>query len=215
MPPVPFKVPAWADPNNASVLDSPLQKAARTLGGMFGAADPQAQVMAIATPIETPVGWKGVIPDTVSDIGKYQGGHTPPMKGSGAPIHDLTDGIYPHDVYGPEGPRIYGQGTAFDMGGRGGNMDRSLFAQFRALRGKPDAMVKIYRAVPKDAPVTHIQHGDWVSPSRAYAVGHGESSLRGNYKILEGEVPAKTLFTNGDSPYEFGIDLSVLPEKKP
>jgi hypothetical protein len=83
------------------------------------------------------------------------------------------------------------------------------------LRGKPDAMVKIYRAVPKDAPVTHIQHGDWVSPSRAYAVGHGESSLRGNYKILEGEVPAKTLFTNGDSPYEFGIDLSVLPEKKP
>jgi hypothetical protein len=54
MPPVPFKVPAWADPNNASVLDSPLQKAARTLGGMFGAADPQAQVMAIATPLELP-----------------------------------------------------------------------------------------------------------------------------------------------------------------
>jgi hypothetical protein len=56
MPPVPFKVPAWADPNNASVLDSPLQKAARTLGGIFGAADPQAQVMAIATPIELPGG---------------------------------------------------------------------------------------------------------------------------------------------------------------
>jgi hypothetical protein len=56
MPPVPFKVPAWADPNNASVLDSPLQKAARTLGGMFGAADPQAQVMGIAAPLEVPGG---------------------------------------------------------------------------------------------------------------------------------------------------------------
>jgi hypothetical protein len=54
MPPVPFRIPQWADPNNASVLDSPLQKAVRTLGQFMGATDPQAQVMAIATPIELP-----------------------------------------------------------------------------------------------------------------------------------------------------------------
>jgi hypothetical protein len=208
MPPVPFKVPAWADPNNASVLDSPLQKAARTLGGMFGAADPQAQVMSLATPIEVPVGWKGVIPDTVSDIAKYQGSHTPPMKGSGAPLHDLTGGgtIYPDDVYGAMGSRYYGTGARDDA---------TLFARFRALRNKPDEMVTIYRAVPKEAPVGPIRHGDWVTIDRRYAMEHGESALKGHYRIQEGKVPAKTLFTNGDSPYEFGIDLSVLPEKKP
>jgi GNAT superfamily N-acetyltransferase len=54
MPPVPFRIPSWADPANASVLDSPLQKAARTLGQFIGAADPQAQAMAIAAPLETP-----------------------------------------------------------------------------------------------------------------------------------------------------------------
>ena len=216
MPPVvPYRIPDWANPANASVLDSWAQKAIRTLGGMAGLADPVGQIMGVAAPIEIPGGARAPlrgVNTVLTDVADYQGGHTPPMQGRGAPIHDLTDGIYPPDVYGPEGARIYGQGNVIDS--RGGPSDRALFAQFRALRGKPDATVTIYRAVPKDAPANALQHGDWVTTSKGYAIAHGESSLRGNYKILEGEVPAKTLFTNGDSPYEFGLDLSVLKPVK-
>jgi len=140
-------------------------------------------------------------------IAEYQGIHTPPLNESGAPLHDLTGGgrIYPDDVYSPQGPRYYGTGRTAE--------DTALFKQIHALKDKPDAQVTIYRAVPKDAPVTQVQHGDWVTISRKYAEEHGESALRGNYKIIKAEVPAKTLFTNGDSPYEYGLDLSVLPNE--
>ena len=51
-----------------------------------------------------------------------------------------------------------------------------------------------------------IDAGDWVTLSKDYAVLHGESTLRGDYKILTKEVPARTLFTDGNSIFEFGYD---------
>lgn len=51
-----------------------------------------------------------------------------------------------------------------------------------------------------------INHGDWVALDRKYAKEHGESALRGNYKILSKKVPARQLFTNGDSIREWGWD---------
>ena len=49
-----------------------------------------------------------------------------------------------------------------------------------------------------------INPGDWVTLSRLYAKNHGESALNGKYKILKKIVPAKFLFTDGNSLQEWG-----------
>jgi len=136
----------------------------------------------------------------------YRGEHSSPLAGEGsAPLHDLAQ-IYPDDIYGPNAWRYYGHGSD-EM------MDRSVIQKLQRYRNKPDEIVKVYRAVPKEAfkkGVKNIQHGDWVSPNRNYAVEHGEGVLNGDYQIIYKNVPAKSLFTDANSPYEFGYDESVL-----
>jgi len=136
----------------------------------------------------------------------YGGNHRPPMSDSGAPANDLTGGgnIYPDDVYSSNAARYYGSGEA---------SDNALFRKLQALKGKPDEMVRVFRAVPSEVMEQQgnmMHHGDWVTPNRQYAVDHGEGALNGDYRIQASDYPAKTLFTNGDSPYEFGIDKSQL-----
>ena len=46
--------PAWLKPQNASVLDSPITKALRTLAGLIGANDPQSQVMGVMAGVDVP-----------------------------------------------------------------------------------------------------------------------------------------------------------------
>ena len=126
----------------------------------------------------------------------YQGEHTAPSRESGAPLHDLTaNGVYPHDVYSNKAIQYYGTGESGD---------RAIFNKLHSLKNKPEAMVDVYRAVPKSAPDT-INHGDWVTIHRPYAKDHGEAHLD-DYKILHEKHPAKRLYTNGDSPYEAGLD---------
>lgn len=72
-------------------------------------------------------------------------------------------------------------------------------------RDNEDAMIKIYRAVPKDAPDV-IYNRDWVAITKEYAEIHGEAVLKGNYKIIENTVPAKHLYTEGNSIQEWGYD---------
>lgn len=145
--------------------------------------------------------------DTTED---YRGLHTPPMRDSGAPLHDLTGGgtVYPDDVYGPNAARHYG--SSFETDGDSGH-DARLFAKIHAVRNKPDQRVSVWRAVPKSAFAKgqpKFKDGDWVTIHRPYAVQHGESSLGGEFKLMRGDFSAKHLFTNGDSPYEFGLDRS-------
>ena len=65
-------------------------------------------------------------------------------------------------------------------------------------------------AEEKDKPsIEKINSGDWVTIYRPYAKGHGVSSLRGKYKILSMTVPAKNLFTDGNSIYEWGYIENV------
>jgi hypothetical protein len=52
--------------------------------------------------------------------------------------------------------------------------------------------------------INNINPGDWVTLTREYAKDHGESALRGQYKILSQKVKAKDLWTNADSIHEFG-----------
>lgn len=182
----------------------------------------------------------------------YKGYHQSPDKENGAPLHDLRT-IYPDDIYSQEGARIYGTGEPYD---------HSAISILRDAKGKPNKLIKVYRAVPKV--ITKEQHiddiirqkryilkygkiprdvnthlgvseyyeqisdeldrikmsgdlpdkiqinpGDWVSISRDYAVLHGRSSLRGNYRILSKTVRAKDLYTEGNSIHEWGYHPSA------
>lgn len=135
----------------------------------------------------------------------YVGGHKAPMKGSGAPLHDLTQ-VYPDDIYSPKAMQYYGTGEPA--------LDRGTFRKVGAYKGNPDAPVTMYRAVPDTVPAdAKINNGDWVTINPEYAKLHGDGPLGGSYRVLQQQVPARKLFTNGDSIHEFGYDESgrILP----
>jgi len=70
----------------------------------------------------------------------YRGAHEAPGK-EGAPLYDVTlNGIYPEDIYSSQGARYYGDGSSFD---------NQTITIIHAYHNKPNAKVKIYRAVPK------------------------------------------------------------------
>jgi len=132
------------------------------------------------------------------DAEDYMGSHKAPDKTRGAPLHDLTQ-IYPDDIYSDKSSRYYG-----DMGGDVNDKDSVRLMQ--AYRNKPDATVKIYRAVPIDKKDISINAGDWVTLNKNYAIQHGRSTLYGKYKIVSKIVAARTLFTDANSIHEFGYD---------
>jgi hypothetical protein len=129
----------------------------------------------------------------------YRGVHRAPgwsEDGSTASLDNLT-AIYPDDIYDTRvAPRYYGHME--DPAA-----DREMIEMFARLRGRPDVGVPVYRAVPVDAP-DGLNPGDWVTPSRRYAEGHGQSALGGEYRIIEGNVPARELYTDANSIFEFG-----------
>jgi hypothetical protein len=131
---------------------------------------------------------------SIKDV-SYRGSHTPPNANTyGATLDDLTK-ILPEDVYSQQGKQLYGIG------------DRLIDSEWRIAalkaRGKPDAEIEVYRAVPKG--VKEINDGDWVSTSKKYAKDHGENTLNGEYDIISKKVKAKTLSTEG-YPYEYGYN---------
>jgi GNAT superfamily N-acetyltransferase len=194
-------------------------------------------------------------PVQVADDLAYRGEHSAPTRDFGAPLHDLTGGgqMYPADVYSPQAAQYYGGGVPYDS---------KAFSIAQQYKNKPDALVTIYRAVPKelsnsealakiekdmaaymrrktlpkDAPtrdgsawydyafgererlrnlpdepvkgINNINAGDWVTLTKEYAKDHGDSALKGNYKILSKKVKAKDIYTNADSIHEFGYDPS-------
>lgn len=129
----------------------------------------------------------------------YRMEHQSPGREGNAPLSDLTgDGnIYPEDVYSNKAVQYYGTGDNV--------MDKQSFTKAKSYRGKPDAIVEVYRAVPKGVSDT-INPGDWVTINRNYAKEHGESYFDGNYDILSKKVRARDIFTNGDSIHEWGYE---------
>jgi len=69
-----------------------------------------------------------------------------------------------------------------------------------------DELKKLELLPPSTKNKLSINKGDWVTTVRQYAVDHGESALLGDYKILKKIVPAKHLFTDANSIFEFGYD---------
>jgi hypothetical protein len=124
----------------------------------------------------------------------YRMDHRAPMHDSGSPLHDVT-GTYPDDIYGPKAIQYYGTREPWDS--------RSIRV-IQLSRNKPNQTIQIFRAVPKEVKSNTINPGDWVTASKEYAAQHGRGL--GKYKVLTKIVPAKTLFTNGDSIHEWGYD---------
>ena len=128
----------------------------------------------------------------------YRGSHTAPYKtedGTTAPGHEL-DKIYPPDVYEPKGHIYYGLGD---------QMDKDTLNILRSAKGNPDHPITVYRAVPKEYAGEDIHPGDWVTPNLDYAEQHGQYFENG-HQILEKTVPAKHIYTEGNSLHEFGYD---------
>jgi len=170
--------------------------------GLFG--EPKtAQEMASGAWINSPYGqqamqagsgFAGTIIGKPLDL-SYKGSHTAPnAKVYGATIDNLG-GIMPTDVYSSKGTRLYGIGNP--------EIDSQWFSAAYRAKGKPDAEITVYRAVPKG--VKNINSGDWVTTSKRYAQDHGESALNGEYEIVAKKVKAKTLSSEG-YPYEFGYN---------
>ena len=134
----------------------------------------------------------------------YSGEHRAPGRDSGAPLDNLN-GVYPDDVYGPNAARYYGHES-------GSQTDKAAVRIIQATKGKPDAPVKVFRAIPKSIESNEINPGDWITTIKSYAVQHGEGPLGGDYKILEKTVPAGDLYTDGNSIFEFGYDPKFMPQ---
>ena len=128
----------------------------------------------------------------------YRRDHSAPTNdGFCAPLHAL-DQIFPPDIYSDKALRYYGSGSFTDKA------DRESLRVINAVKGNPDAMVTIYRGVPKG--VDTINTGDWVSLSKTYAEDHAEGNVQGGGEVISMSVPAKAVFNNGDSINEFGYD---------
>ena len=138
------------------------------------------------------------MPEKEEDL-EYRGTHKAPGSENGSPLHDVTKTIYPGDFY------TLPYNTVLQYYGSGDKVsDAESLKAIRAAKGNPEALVTIYRATPKA--VDAINEGDWVTPSKTYAMQHGESSLLGEYNILEKKVPASHLYTEGNSLSEFGYN---------
>lgn len=126
----------------------------------------------------------------------YRIQHRPADKTSGSPMHDLS-GVYPDDIYGPNGAEYYGHY------GQNNPLDIAAIQKIRVARGDPKKAIQIYRAVPTG--VKEIQPGDWVTTVKAYAQEHG-AWIGPKFKILSRVVKAGDLYTEGNSILEWGWD---------
>lgn len=123
-----------------------------------------------------------------SPVRSYRGSHTAPSK-TGANTADNLADVFPEDVYD--------RAVSAQYYGHGIDADADAVAAIASVRGKPDAEIVVYRAVPLDA-AAGINPGDWVSITRKYAEQHGDAVLDGKYRIESARVRAGDLANEGD-----------------
>jgi len=151
------------------------------------------------------------------DDDDYRGSHQAPGPHFGAQMHDVSgNGMYPQDFYSAKGLHYYA--NASDP------TDRDAYSKITRVKGKPNAMVFIHRAIPtsvyneamkQEAPLKHmIRKGDWVAINKDYAKQHGDSVLRGDYKVASMRVPASHVWTNADSIHEWGYHPEEIKDAK-
>ena len=235
-----------------------------TLDDVYKMIDEDSSVNLVSPQMQqriAPTPQTGLLGQEVAD---YRGSHQAPSPDFGAPLYDLTGGgqMYPADVYSSKAAQYYGGNLPYDQ---------KAFSIAQQFKDKPDALVTIYRAVPKEASnseklatlekqmsaymkrgtlpkdadnysngskwydaayderdklrkmsdepsndISTINAGDWVTLTKEYAKDHGESALKGEYKILSKKVKAKEVWTNADSIHEFGYQpqASAVDDQK-
>lgn len=127
----------------------------------------------------------------------YRGVHRAPTSDvSNASLDDLEE-VFP-DIYTPNGLRYYGTGEPYD---------RKTISLMHRARGKPDASITVYRAVPVGVENDKLNKGDWVAITKEYAKFHGDSWVDdGEYKIIEQKVKVGHIYSDGNSIHEYGYD---------
>ncbi|MCC3299784.1 hypothetical protein [Arthrobacter caoxuetaonis] len=132
---------------------------------------------------------------TEPDIGLgYKSAHTAPVNdGCSAPIAELAR-VFSEEVY--EHPEWYGSGET----------DEEAMAQLAAARSNPEALVRVYRALPPG--LDRINRTDWVTLSARYARQHAvQDDDEGNdWPVISAQVPASSVFSDGNDLMEYGYD---------
>lgn len=133
---------------------------------------------------------------TASEDDDYRMQHRPPDADYGAPHHDITN-LLPEDMY--THPHYYA-----DMSEPS---SQEAYHQLLRTRGKPEAKVPIYRALPAEHAHQGFRPGDWVSTSKEYARDHGRmEDPKDDWPVIRTMVPAKHLHTAGDDMREWGYN---------
>lgn len=163
--------------------------------GLFGFGDP-ATISAVGglLGMTSKSGKAGDVFETASALSKkakntvdlaYQIDHKPmTVDGGAALLHALESSF---------GPDIYTK-NALQFFGSGDQREKQILKILSAVKGKPDAMVDIYRGVPDD--VTGINPGDWITLVPEVAQDYG--------KVIKMRVPASHITSWPDSLLEFG-----------
>lgn len=156
-----------------------------------GSAAPTSRAAVVNSAPTPATGLSGLatLADHIDETTGYGLGHVAPIEGG--TLDDLANdehGTYPDDVY--DRPDWYEEGD-----------DPEAVKALKAARGKPDALITVYRAL--DRAYSEIRPGDWVTTSRAYAEVHLEANVMDGH-IISMQVPAKTLVSEGNSLAEFG-----------
>ena len=132
----------------------------------------------------------------------YKGSHKSPNKNYGSPLHNIV-GIYPEDVYDD----IMQYASDFSQ--------KEAAEIVMKYKDKPDNLIEIYRAVPKN--IYKINPGDWVTITKKYAIQHSKhpTDPKQDLRVISGEAFAKDLYTDGNSLEEWGYDGDVPISTKP
>jgi len=163
-------------------------------GGAVGTAPKGALRSGISRDIKPVKPVSGLI-EAAPDL-SYRSTHEAPGPHFGAPLHDLTGGgqMYPADVYSPKAVQYYG--TGFDKA------DQQAFAIANSVKGNPNAMVTMYRAVPKE-----------LSNSEKLAKIEKEMSAYMKRKTLPKDANTNDGSKWYDSAYEERERLRQLPDE--
>lgn len=121
----------------------------------------------------------------------YQIDHAPMTEAGGAARLDDLLPAFGDDIYGKNALQFFGSGDA---------REKAVLKTLASVRGKPDALVTIYRGGPKE--MGAINAGDWVTLSKEAAADYAAQHAGG--RVIELKVPASHVTSWADSLLEFG-----------
>ena len=141
-----------------------------------------------------------------SDDSSWRMGHTAPNSKDDVSLDKLKEsGLIPDDFW--EHPEWYTY--SYEERDSYYKVKKAIENQEKLIaEGKPrDAHMWVYRAVDKakNKREDYFRNGDWVTPSKEYAINEGKMNPNG-YRIIKHSVSIKNLYWDGNSIAELGYD---------